>query len=917
MIAATSSPLVARSAELKLLHQLLSPEPPGPRAVLLTGEAGIGKTALWRHAVDRGREHGAVVLTARPAEDEMLGALVGLGDLVDHSKIGADVLRPGLDLFARGRGLLAALQELAQTSTVIIAIDDLQWLDADSSRVLRYVFRRLEHESIRLLVTWRIEPDSRPPTVPLSFPHDLAQTRHVGPLSLAELRRLLALQWNSVSPLTLRSIHAASNGNPLYAIEVARTLSPGQRRTGISASGPLPRSLGGVIENRLAEVDDDLRPLIELVAVAGRVTLSQIEEHLPTHEVGELLIEARNQGLIATDEAHRIYLAHPLLSSGVEQAMNPIGRRQLHLNLAEGADDPLVRARHMALATDEADAAVADELEEAARTARAAGTPAVAVEFARHSGRVTPPDDADGVQRRTLLEAESRAAAGDASGACSLYDDVVARSPPGPERARALLQRFYVENDDLELGDALLRQAVADAEADPVLHGEATDTLAWYRGVFAGDITGGITTGCQAVERLQDAGNELRHRWAQGHLVHMETLAGRPDIPRMASLADYFDEHGPPNLGGGPRAWLTKQLLFNGDLDGARREMNRVLVDYDRRGFVIGLPYRYYDLALLEIAAGNLAEALEWSRTGITLARDAESPDIEGWLLYPLSLAQSWLGDTDAARESAKQLMARPGRAGGSALGELRARSALGVTELGCGNAEAAVEALAPAVELADRIGLAHPGFIPVLPDAAVANAACGHQAEAARLADRLDQQAAQLGLERIIAMADLVRGAVELADGNCDAARDRLRAAQDRFERLGMGPDAARGTLLLGRAELRAGRRSEAVACFTEAMARFDAIGAPGWSGLARTAMDRADRGRSDGRLTDAEARIAELISLGRTNKEVAAALFVSVSTVEAHLTRLYRKLGIRSRTELSALVHEGSLDVTNEGSA
>jgi DNA-binding CsgD family transcriptional regulator len=909
--ASASMALVGRGTELDLLRGFVERAGEGPGAILLTGEAGIGKTALWRYAVGYGRRSGAMVMTARPSQEEMLGALVGLSDLIDLSRVDPDVLQPDLTKFARGRRLLEALRRLADETPVIVAIDDLQWLDLDSARTLRYVFRRLDDERIRLLATWRVEIGAEPPASPLAVPHASVETCHLGPLGRSDLRRLLAVRWGSVSPLTLRSIHEVTNGNPLYAIEVARSLSKEERRMGISHSTPLPRSLAAAIDQQLAEVNRDLRPIVELIAVAGRVTLSEIEAHLPGSVVGELLAEGRRQGLLATDEKMRIHFAHPVLALAVEQGMDPVRRRSLHGSLAEEATSTVVRARHLALATDEPDGLISGELEEAARASYQAGSPGMSAEFARHSTRLTPIGDYEAIVRRMLLEADGRAAAGDASGACALYDEVIAVLPAGPDRALALLRRFYVENDDLDLADAMLVRAIDDAANDRTLRGRVLDILGWHRGVVRGDLRGAIATAQDAVATLDATDDATLHGWAQAHLAHLQALAGHPQIKTMERLVEQFDTIEPPDLGGGPRAWLAKQRLWNGDLAGSRRDLDMAIADHHARGFTIGLPYRCYDMALLHVAAGDFGEAERWARNGLTVARDAESGDVEGWLLYPLAVARAWRGDHAGAIATATELLTHPSRPGGSALGEVRALSAIGLAELSRNDAHAATAALAPAVVLASEIGVGHPGALPVLSDAATAHAANGDLVAARAVADQLSEQVATLGVERVQAMAQHAMGAIALADGAVDTAVGTLTAAQQIFDRLGLRPDAARCVLLHGRTLLRAGRRNAAAAMLREARDRFEALGAGGWAAVARRELDRAQPGASSGALTDTESRIAALVASGSKNREIAATLFVSVATVEAHLTRLYRKLGIRSRTELAARVIDRSLPV------
>jgi DNA-binding CsgD family transcriptional regulator len=145
------------------------------------------------------------------------------------------------------------------------------------------------------------------------------------------------------------------------------------------------------------------------------------------------------------------------------------------------------------------------------------------------------------------------------------------------------------------------------------------------------------------------------------------------------------------------------------------------------------------------------------------------------------------------------------------------------------------------------------------------------------------------------------------LAGGDPDAAVAELESAGATFDRLGHRPDAARAVLERGRAHLRAGRRSVAAALLAEARERFEAMGAALWTARATEELERAAPGSATGDLTPAERRVVGLVVQGMKNREIAPALYMSVATVEAHLTRVYRKLGIRSRSALARLVAEG----------
>jgi DNA-binding NarL/FixJ family response regulator len=291
-------------------------------------------------------------------------------------------------------------------------------------------------------------------------------------------------------------------------------------------------------------------------------------------------------------------------------------------------------------------------------------------------------------------------------------------------------------------------------------------------------------------------------------------------------------------------------------------------------------------------------------------ARDAEDAHVESWIFYRLALVAAWLGQSERARAAAgRRLEAAASR--GERPGIARARSVLGLLSLSEGDAGTAAGELAEAVRVLEEMGFAHPGAIPAVPDAIEALVLSADVGAADALLPRLEEQAAATGSAWAHAALERARGTLLLGADDPEAAASALETAASDFERLGFRPDAARSLLLRGRALLRGGRRTAAADALADARDRFAAMGARLWEARAAEELDRAAPGRSAGELTPTEARIAELVAEGLKNREIGQTLFISVATVEAHLTRIYRKLGIRSRSELTRLVTEGALPV------
>jgi DNA-binding CsgD family transcriptional regulator len=906
--------LVGRDGEVARVEAFAGALSQGPAALVVRGEPGIGKTALWRHAVALSRTSGCRVLVTRPAEEEMALDLVGLVDLFDDFEVDLAALRLEDDAFARGRLVLEALRRLAMNGPIVVAVDDVQWLDPVSARALRYALRRLETEPVGVLAT--VRPGSQA-SDPLALSTSLPAERHdvleLGPLGLEDLRRVLTGAVASISRPTLRRIHEVSGGNPLYAIELARGLESDGVVVSPHGAVPLPDSLQAAIDRRLDHMPTQLTALLRTASALGTTSVKELRTTLPGVEVDRLIDEAEQSGLVLVEDDLEVRLSHPLVGSAVYARMSPIERRALHGRLAALAGDEDRRARHLALSTDEPDTRIATLLEDAAERARIRGASDLAAEFARHSVRLTPVDDQDAARRRAVAEIVDLAAAGEARRALLLVDRLVAALPRGPTRAEALVQRFYVGDDDLERGDELLEHALEDAGEDDLLRGRVLDILGWLRGMFRGDLRRGIVCARESVEIARRHGDAGLRMLATAHLAHMEALAGSPRPELMAEAVALAEEIGGPRLGGGPRAWQAKQLLWSGELEAARGLFEAALAEDVRSGNELERPYRLYDLALVECAAGRHSSSLELVDQGVEAARDAENSDAESWLAYPLALAEAWLGRADDARASARRLLKWERRRGGIPR-SARARSVLGLLALSEDDARAAVRELTEADRLLERWGFAHPGALPVLPDLVEALAGAGEPGQAETVLGRLVEQAGALGHEWASAAVARSRGGLLVAGGDPEGAIEPLEGAASTFGRLGHGPDAARAVLALGRALLAAGQRGRAAEVLADARARFREMGAPLWEARASEELERAAPGSSGGRPTEVELRVASLVVRGLKNREIADALFMGVATVEAHLTRLYRKQGVRTRSELARMAADGLLEIADE---
>ena len=793
----------------------------------MIGGSGIGKTALWRYAVAWAREQGFRVLLSRPAEEEMPLSGVGLTDLFESVRlvgltVGTD------DLYSTGRSVLTALRDIAADEPLVLAVDDVQWLDSFSARVLRYALRRLEAEPIAIVTTFRSDDGGSDPLASsATLPLDRQVLIEPGPLGVDDIRRLIGDTAGAVPRPTLRRIHRISAGNPLYALELARTL----QTQGSGASGDpllLPDSVQTAIGDRIDSEAGDLWPLLEVVSAIGHPSVGSLRRIQIAGDLDRLLAAAQQGRLLVVEEDLTVRFSHPIVGSVVYARIDPIARRDLHGRLAELATDPDVRARHLALSREEADEEVAALLEDAAGRAGRRGAPDLAAEFIAHSLRLTPGDDEAAARRRRLLQIEDLAASGEAGRALALADGLLESLPHGPDRAAVLVQRFKVEDDDLAYADVLLEEALEDAGEDDALRGRVLDMLAWLRGILRGDVRGGIRCADEGVEIARRTGDEPLRMLAQSSLALMGALIGEPRAELLDESIALEDSFGVRGTNESPRAISGKLLFWAGDLPAARQRFDEALTAAAREGNELTRPYRLYDLSLLECASGNLLEARELARQGVEAAEDARFP--AGSLHYPSGLVSTWLGDADDAWRSA-DLLQNWAVLRGERPAVVRALMVKGLLSLSEGQAGEASGHLAEAIALLVDMGITEPGAFPVLPDAIEASARSGDVERAESWLSLLDASAQPQGGAWAGAAADRGRGVILVSAGRPEEAVAPLRRSMEAFDRLGFRPDAARSLLLLGQALLRGGHRTAAADALADARdaIRLDGCGVVG----------------------------------------------------------------------------------------
>jgi DNA-binding CsgD family transcriptional regulator len=352
------------------------------------------------------------------------------------------------------------------------------------------------------------------------------------------------------------------------------------------------------------------------------------------------------------------------------------------------------------------------------------------------------------------------------------------------------------------------------------------------------------------------------------------------------------------------------QLLWAGELDAARQVLDQELSEYERLGrYVVRAELLTY-LAEVECRAGNWDVAARHAQEAYEIDVESGWTLGQGHTLFPRALVAALKGEVGAARSDAEEGL-RQSLRNEDQLDASCHRAVLGFLELSLANPAAAMERLQPVLAFLDGMGSPEPGIIPCLPDAIEALVSLGRLDEAEGLLDRLARQGRASDRPWAVATATRGRGWLSAARGDLAAARSSLEQALVEHGRVPQPFELARTLLLKGEVERRAKQKRAARSTLEQALGLFQALGAPLWARRARDDLARTGGAAPpSSELTPTEQRIAEMVGAGKKNREVAEALFISVKTVEANLSRIFHKLGVRSRTELSASLHRVSPD-------
>ena len=880
----------------------------------------MGKTTLWRAAVERAESAGQAVLGTRPLEAEAKLAYAGVGDLLadSHAAIEelplpqAHALRAALMLEApvsgavdeRGvaLGFLGVLGELERDRPVLVAVDDLQWLDRPSARVLAFAARRLAAERIAFLLALRTEARAELEYAPEQvFPG--CTELQVLPLELEEVHTLLRERLGVVLPRPrLRAVHETANGNPFFALELARAVGELAAARHPREAPLVPATLRDLVGARVSAMPEETRAVLVAAAASANPTLELVGAATGL-DAAAALGPAVEGDIVAVASA-RIRFVHPLLAAAAYEGAEPGLRRDIHSALAAFVGGAEERARHLALAAEGPNAEVATALDEAARLARARGAPVAAAELLEEARALTPPDLAAEARRRSVEAATHHFEAGDARRARVLLDEAVSELPAGVERARALivLARVRSYDDDIRAAVELLEAAVAEATAEPLVQGIAHEILS---GIFF-RLRERFPEAVEHARAARSIAHECKDpallSGALGSLLLAEAALGleRARSTLGEAMAVGASGRGSRVMGGAEFQVAVVQMWWE-ELDVAKESFARMDTRAEAMGDESSVPYLHVLLAQTECLRGRFDDAAAHADEGALRAEQVGQETLVAYALALRALADAYRGDEVSARSVAGRALELAGTTSGRPA-EQFATAALGLLELSLERDAAAVEVLAPLVAFARLQEMREPGLTRFVPDLVEALIALGRLDEAEDHLDWFEDNAERLLRPSGQGAAARCRGLLAAARGELADALAAFERALAHNDRAPLPFDRARTLLALGAAKRRAKERREARTALVEARGVFSALGAQIWEQRAAAELARiGGRAPSTGELTPVERRVAELVAAGRTNREVATALFLSTRTVEGHLSRVYGKLGVRSRVELA----------------
>jgi DNA-binding CsgD family transcriptional regulator len=904
--------LIGRVDDLAAIEQTLADGSEGVTALSVIAAAGMGKTALLDAAADRARGSGRLVLRCCGAEAEAALAYSAVTDLLAPVmdairgwlpepqrralQVATLEIDPGeavVEPHAVARALTEALRVLADRTPLLVVIDDAHWLDAESARVLSFAIRRLDDQWIALIAGYREDPGSgnelQSALRSLGARHALHRLR---PLTVNQIEQLLHGHRLSLPRAALRHVQATAGGHPLYALELARHAAS-------EGTAGMPASLAALLDRRLRRLPGEALPVIAAaaeMAVATRASIRSAVDAKP--RIVDAAVDAAVDAGIVEEVGGVVRFTHPLLAEAAVGTSTSTARREVHRRLAAAVTDVEQRAVHLGLAHTGPDEEIAATVEDGARRARARGAPEIAAELMSAALRLTPAEETASLRRRRIDAAYQNAAAGRPAAGVDLLNAALAAEPPGESRIdlqwRTAMMHFLV--GDLAACIAQLEDAwqrTGDVAVRNHLSTRLANMCCW-----AGDFRRGAEVA--GMIDLDQLDGSYRCN-ARGTVCMTNFGAGRPPgMDPWEVIAEFEQLQPQPPAHEHPINRLMHQLTMCGPAQDVALATIPVLARATDEADDLGVAWLAATLTHAELRTGRWHLASEAARTSLHAALRTGSAPALVFGLGAAATVAALLGEAEEAADLAAQLIRlNSPQPILSCVGT--GHSVLGFLAMTGGDAAAARSEYMLAHDSLDREMPDQPAIPPLrwfLVDALI---------DAGEL---VEAEARIVWLEGLpdnslaAAFAATGRGRLAALRGDREAADAAFDAALDAHDRLGWPFERAVALYRQGCALRDQRRRSRARSVLGEALEIFASLGAAPWAARARDALAGIS-GRapsSPDALTRTEQDVAELAVAGLTNQQIAERLFVSPKTVATHLSHVYAKLHVRSRTELAA---------------
>ena len=888
------SVFVGRQRELEALEEGLARARGGqPWLVLVEGPAGIGKTSLVEQFLAEIRD-----VTVLRASGDLSESDLPFGVVDQLLRRAGEPPPREPDHLAAGARILELLGALQDEHPVVLFLDDAHWADVPSLRALLFAVRRLVADRVLVVATTREHAPGLPEGLVKAAAGPQGRWLRLEPLTTDELRALADAQGVRLSARGIQRLEAHSGGNPLYTRALLDELPAEAWHRHDSL--PAPRSFAAIVRRRVEACSEDAARLLEAVAVLGPRSPLAIAASLGgVEEPFDALEEASDAGLLRWVDTPPIpapAFAHPLVAAAVYDHIGPGRRAHLHALAADLVEEESTALRHLAAAAAGPDADLAERLERHAES-KAAGQCMESAAMAMVSASRLSPGRPER-EERLLRAVDWMLAAGDAAQARA-HAGEVAGFAEGARRYSIVGQLASLDGR-VDEATQLFAQAweSCDAEADPLLAAVIAHRIAYHslRRLRDEDV---VEWDRKALALAPDS--VLAVGWAAVLALGLWRLGRADEAYRLLEESRTSERDDDLHLLG-MRGWLR---FAEDDLENARVDLEAAAASELRLGALLVSSVHLTVLARVQYASGDWADAVVSAEQALALVSETEHPHATfvWWsvIVVPAARGDWATADAYAARAAAEPRDPVDRRvAVGMALAHVASAR---------GDHAAVLAALEPVAELSPNPAVDEPGFWPWQDLYAEALVADGRAEEADRFLAPHEQLADTRGRPSTIARLARVRGRIEAALGHREAAAEAFARALEQIEPLGMPYERALIQFAHGQFLRRNGSRRAASEQLTRARETFAEL-------QARPALERCERelvacGLKPNRrgsdeqpeLTPQEQAVARLVATGRTNREVAAELLLSVKTVEVHLTRIYAKLGVSSRSQLAAL--------------